>query len=373
VGGRVTSGQVEIQLIAVVTAVACSLVGVFLVLRRMALVSDAISHAILLGIVVGFFAVGSVTSPLLVVGATLTGLLTVTLVQLLERTRLVREDAAIGLVFPALFSIGVILIARYADDVHLDVDAVLLGELAFAPFDRLVFWGWDWGPTSLVVMGAILVVDAIAVAAFWKELKLSTFDAGLAVALGFAPALVHYGLMTLVSVTAVGAFNAVGSILVVALMIAPPATAYLLTDSLARMVAIAAGVGAASALGGYWLSYLLDASIAGSMASVAGALFVVSWLVAPERGLVAQARRRARQRLSFAQTMLAIHLANHEGKPEAAEESRVEHLGEHLRWDDDFAGRVVRGAERRGLVVESRGSLALTHRGRRLAQEALAG
>jgi manganese/zinc/iron transport system permease protein len=368
----VTSGQVEIQLIAVVTAVACSLVGCFLVLRRLALVSDAISHAILLGIVVGFFVVGDVTSPLLIVGATLTGLLTVVLVQLLERTRLVREDAAIGLVFPALFSIGVILVSRYADGVHLDIDAVLLGELAFAPFDRLEAFGWDWGPTSLVVMGAVLVLDVTAIAVFWKELKLSTFDPGLAVALGFAPALVHYGLMTLVSVTAVGSFNAVGSILVVALMIAPPAAAYLLTDSLARMLALAAVIGAASAVGGYWLSYVLDASIAGCMASVAGLLFLAAWLLAPGRGLVAQARRRARQRLGFAQTMLAIHLANHEGGPDQAVESRVEHLGEHLRWEPDFAGRVVRGAERRGLVVASGGSLALTDRGRALAQEALA-
>jgi manganese/zinc/iron transport system permease protein len=368
----VTSGQVEIQLIAVVTAVACALVGSFLVLRRLALVSDAISHAILLGIVLGFFVVGDVTSPLLVVGATLTGLLTVALVQLLERTRLVKEDAAIGLVFPALFSIGVILVSRYADAVHLDVDAVLLGELAFAPFDRLVFWGWDWGPTSLVVMGAILVLDLAALALFWKELKLSTFDPALAVALGFTPALVHYGLMALVSVTAVGSFNAVGSILVVALMIAPPAAAYLLTDSLERMVVIAAAIGAASALGGYWLSYLLDASIAGSMASVAGLLFGLAWLVAPERGLVAQARRRARQRLGFAQTMLAIHLANHEGLPDAAVENRVAHLGEHLRWQPDFAERVVRGAERRGLVVATDGALALTARGRTVAEEALA-
>jgi manganese/zinc/iron transport system permease protein len=369
----VTSGQVEIQLIALVTAVACSLVGVFLVLRRSALVSDAISHSILLGIVAGFFLTGDVTSPLLVVGAAVTGLLTVTLMQLLERTGLVREDAAIGLVFPALFSLGVIGIARYADQVHLDVDAVLLGELAFAPFDRLVFWGWDWGPTSLVIMGTILVVDALAVTAFWKELKLSTFDPALAVALGFAPGLVHYGLMALVSATAVGSFNAVGSILVVALMIAPPATAYLLTDSLGRMVALAAGAGAGAALGGYWLSYALDASIAGSMASVAGLLFAAAWLLAPTRGLVAQARRRARQRLGFAQTMLAIHLANHEGRPEAAIESRVAHLGEHLRWQPDFAVRVVRGAQRRGLVVEHGGSLSITDRGRRLAQEAVSG
>ena len=367
-----TSGQVEIQILAVVVAVACALPGTFLVLRRLALVSDAISHSILLGIVLGFFVVGNVNSPFLLVGAALVGLLTVVLVGVLQRTGLVREDAAIGLVFPALFSIGVILISRYADGVHLDIDAVLLGELAFAPFDRLVFWGWDWGPTALTVMGAILALNVVAILVFWKELKLSTFDPGLAVALGFAPALVQYGLMGLVSLTAVGAFDAVGSILVVALMIAPPATAYLLTDGLARLLVLAAVFGAAAALTGYWLAYLLDASIAGAMATMAGVFFGLAWLLAPERGLLAAARRRARQRQEFAQTMLAIHLANHEGRPEAAVESRVGHLDEHLRWDAEFAERIVRGATRRGLVVERGGVLELTPRGRELAQEAVA-
>jgi manganese/zinc/iron transport system permease protein len=368
----VTSGQIEIQIIAAVVAVACALPGTFLVLRRLALVSDAISHSILLGIVLGFFVVGNVNSPLLLAGAALVGLATVVLVQLLERTGLVREDAAIGLVFPALFSIGVILISRYADDVHLDIDAVLLGELAFAPFDRLEFWGWDWGPTSLVVMGVILAINVTAIAVFWKELKLSTFDPALAVALGFTPALVQHGLMALVSLTAVGAFDAVGSILVVALMIAPPATAYLLTDSLRRMLVLAAAIGAASALAGYWLAYALDASIAGSMATMTGVCFALAWLLAPGRGLVAAARRRARQRLEFAQTMLTIHLANHEGKPEADEESRVEHLHRHLRWESDFAERIVRLAERRGLVRTRGERLELTQAGRELAADAVA-
>jgi manganese/zinc/iron transport system permease protein len=366
-----TSGQVEILAIAAVTAAACALVGVFLVLRRVALISDAIGHSVLLGIVLAYFVTGSTTSPLLLIAAALTGVLTVALVELLSRTRLVKEDAAIGLVFPVLFSIGVILVARYADGVHLDVDAVLLGELAFAPFDRLVLFGWDLGPASLVLMTAVLLIDLAVVVVLWKELKLTTFDPALALALGFAPALLNYGLMTLVSLTAVGAFNAVGSVLVVALMIAPPAAAYLLTDSLRTMTALAVGIGVAAAVAGYWLAFLLDASIAGCMATMCGVAFALCWAFAPGRGLVAAARRRARQRLEFAQTMLTIHLANHEGRPEAAAESRVEHLGAHLRWDAESAQRVVRSAERRGLVEEHDGSLLLTERGRAVAREAL--
>lgn len=127
----------EIQLVALIVAVACSLPGVFLVLRRMALMSDAISHTVLLGIVLAFFVTHDIASPLLIAGAAAMGVITVGLVELLLRTRLVREDASIGLVFPALFSIAVILISRFAGSVHLDTDAVLLGEIAFAPFRRL--------------------------------------------------------------------------------------------------------------------------------------------------------------------------------------------------------------------------------------------
>lgn len=367
-----TSGQLEIQLIAVVVAAACALVGAFLVLRRTALLSDAIGHSVLVGIVLAFFATETTTSPLLLLAAGATGIVTVALVQAVSRTQLVHEDSAIGLVFPALFSIGVILVSRYAGGVHLDIDAVLLGELAFAPFDRLTGWGWDFGPTSLVVMAVVLAIDAVVVRLLWKELKLTTFDTALAVALGFAPAVVNYTLMALVSITTVGAFNAVGSILVVALMIAPPAAAYLLTDSLARMVWLGVGIGAGSALGGYWLAYALDASIAGCIAAVCGAAFGLAWLLAPGRGLVAAARRHARQRVEFAATMLAIHLANHEGLPEAAAESRVEHLAEHLRWAPGFSDRVVRSAERGGLVTRAGDGLALTERGRAVAHEVVA-
>ena len=363
--------EVEIQLIAIVVAVACALPGVFLVLRRMALMSDAISHTVLLGIVLAFFVTGSITSPFLVAGAALTGLLTVALVEALMRTRLVREDTSIGLVFPALFSVAVILISKFAGSVHLDTDAVLLGELAFAPFRRFEVGGVDIGPRTLYVMGGILLIELGFIAAFYKELKLSTFDPALAAALGFSPALIHYAFMTLVSVTAVGAFDAVGSILVVALMIAPPAAAYLLTDRLPLMLGLSTAIAAGSAVSGFWLAWLVDTSIAGAMATMTGVAFLVAFLLAPERGLIALSRRRRRQRIEFARVMLAIHLMQHEGTEVAEEESRIEHLHEHLRWEPDFAARVVRSAVRAELIRRRNGTLALTDRGRAAASAAL--
>lgn len=366
------SASSEIVLIGIIVAVACALPGAFLVLRHLAMMSDAISHTVLLGIVIGFFIVGSLESPLLVAFAAVMGVLTVSLVELLMRTRLVRQDAAIGLVFPALFSIAVILISRFARGVHLDVDAVLLGELTFAPLDRMDFLGLDL-PRSLVVMSIVLLLNVLFIALFYKELKLSTFDAGLAAALGFTPALIHYGLMILVSVTAVSAFDAVGSILVVALMIAPPAAAYLLTDRLSRMLLWSAAIATASAVVGYWLARVLDANIAGAMAAAAGMMFLLAFLLAPQRGLMAQAARRRRQRWDFAQTALAIHLLNHENTPEREAESQVAHLSQHLRWEPAFAGQVVAQAERHGLVVRNDGELSLTDVGRDRARLAMVG
>jgi len=367
-----TQAQIEIVLIASVVAASCSLIGVFLVLRRMSLMSDAISHAILLGIVLMFFLVESTASLPMIVAATLTGVLTVTLVEALFRTRLVKEDAAIGLVFPALFSVGVILISRYAANVHLDTDAVLLGELAFAPFDRLLLGGADLGPKALWLAGAVGLVNLLFIVLFYKELKLATFDAGLAAALGFSPLVIHYALMTLVSVTAVSSFEAVGSVLVVALMITPPAAAYLLTDRLPLMLALSAALAVVSAVSGYFLARLLDASIAGSMATMTGLVFTLVLLLAPERGLIARWALRRRQRWQFAGEMLLVHLLQHAGAPDEADECSLEHLSRHMKWSPAFGQRVVANLTRDGLARRVDGSgLRLTDRGQELAQEVM--
>lgn len=367
-----SSAQFEIQLIAVLAASACAIPGVFLVLRGMALMSDAISHVVLLGIVLMFMVVGNLDSPLLTVGAAATGLLTVVLVEALSQSGRVKRDAAIGLVFPFLFSLAIILVSHNAGNVHLDTDSVLLGELAFAPFDRLVIGGSDLGPKGAWSMGAVLVLNVVLLLVFYKELKLATFDAGLAASLGFAPALVHYGLMAAVSVTAVQAFDTVGSILVVALMIAPAAAAWILTDRLSHMLLVSVGLSAAGAIGGYWLANWMDASIAGCMAVMLGLIFMAVFLVAPGRGLVYLALRRRRQRYAFAASMLCIHLLHHEDRKEAEQENRVAHLGEHLRWNDHFAMSVVRLAQQEGMVeLTGDGRLHLTGVGRIHAREAV--
>ncbi len=357
------SSAVEIQILAAVVAAACALPGVFLVMRRMSLMSDAISHAVLPGIVIMFFLVHSLDSPLLIVGAVLMGVVTVSLTELLERSRLVKSDAAIGSVFPVLFAVGVILVTKFAGDVHLDTDAVLTGELAYAPLDRMNIGDFSV-PSSLPTMAVILIVNLVLLLLFYKELKLATFDPGLAAALGFSPVLLHYALMLCTSVTIVGAFNSVGSILVVALMIAPAAAAYLITDRLAIMIPLSVAIGIASAIGGYWAAVWLDSSIGGAMASMTGVLFFLTFIFAPQRGMLALILRRRRQKWQFAVRMLLVHLYHHEGGPEEKAENRVEHLSRHISWSTPFAQGVVRRADSRNFVENDNGLLHLTPDGR---------
>jgi manganese/zinc/iron transport system permease protein len=356
--------QIEIQIIAVIVAVACALPGTFLVLRKMSMMSDSITHTILLGIVLAFFVTHDLSSPLLIVGATLMGVITVWLTEMLSRTRLLAEDAAIGVVFPLLFSIAIILITRYAGSVHLDTDSVLLGELAFAPFDRMVVGGVDIGAKAIYTTGMLLLINLAAIIIFFKELKVATFDPILAAVLGFSPALIHYGLMTMVSLTTVGAFQAVGSILVVAFMIGPPVTAYLLTDDLKRMLIFSGVIGALNGILGYQFASLLDVSIAGSMAVVTGLTFFIVFIGAPNRGLISSLLRRKNQKLEFAKATLLFHLSNHENTEEESSEAGVETIQSHLHWTGEFTSKIMKSLEFDGYIHLSENIVKLTDEGR---------
>lgn len=362
-----TSAQFEIQLIASLVAIACAIPGTFLVLRKMAMISDAISHSILPGIVLGFFITQNLNSPLLILLAALTGVLTVVLVEKIQQTKLVKEDTAIGLVFPALFSIGVILIAKFANDVHLDLDAVLLGELAFTPFDRLYFDEVDLGPKSLWVIGIILSITISLLVAFFKELKISTFDAGIATSLGFSPIIIHYGLMSVASVTAVGAFDAVGAILVVALMITPAATAYLLTTDLKKMIVLACFFGVFSAISGYWMAHYFDASIAGSMATMLGLVFLFVYLFAPNKGLLAVLYREKQQRIEVSLLTFLLHLKNHSD----VEERHVTHLNTHINWNKIRSKTVLNLALKNNMITIENQVVSLTEKGEIFTSKAI--
>ena len=238
------------------------------------MISDAISHSVLLGIIIMFLIVKNLHSPLLIFGATLAGLLTVALTELMIKTKRMKQDAAIGLVFPLMFAIAIILINTFTSSIHLDQDSVLIGEIAFAPFHRFIIYNIDLGPIAMWIMGSILLLNIGFVSLFYKELKLTTFDPNLSVSMKISPALINYGLMTCVSITTVGAFEIVGAILIVALIITPPATAYLLTNRLSTMIYLSICIGCGSIILGYVFAILVDGSIAGSMCTIAGIMFI---------------------------------------------------------------------------------------------------
>ncbi len=362
-----TLPQIEIQLVVSLVAIACAIPGVFLVLRKMSLISDAISHSILPGIAIGFLLTHDIASPLLIILAALSGLLTVFLVEMIQKTGLVKEDTAIGLVFPVLFSIGVVLIAQKANDVHLDIDAVILGKPAFIPVYRMVLFDMDLGPKILWVIGSILLLVLALLFAFFKELKITTFDVGLATSLGFSPILVHYGLMTVSSITIVGSFDAVGAILVVALMIAPAATAYLLTTDLKKMLFLSCGIGVFSAITGYWLAHYLNASIAGSMTTVLGIVFLLVFLAAPSKGTIAVYIRKRQQKKEVALLILLLHINNHKEE----NERHVKHLQEHINWQGSTAKAVLLLASSNNLIETKKEIIHLTKKGQKFTEQAM--
>ncbi len=367
-----SSDQIEIQIIASLVAASCAIPGVFLLLRRVSMMSDAISHSVLLGIVLAFLLIGNLASPLLIIGAAMSGVLTVLLVEVISRKELVSKDASIGLVFPFFFSIGVVLISIFAWDVHIDTVCVLLGEIAFAPFERFYYNGADLGPVSFYIIGSTLVLNTIFVSVFYKELKLTTFDPALATTFGFLPNILNIGLMTAVSITCVAAFESVGSILVVAFIIVPPACAYMLTDSLLKMIIISVLIGVICSVSGFWFAQWVNASISGSMAVMAGLIFAIIFVVAPGRGLLSRKLKQIRQKWEFAHDLLLVHLLNHEGSSDYYEESGIEHLHEHMLWGRSFGMRIVNMARKRGNVILKDDHLELTVKGRQLARESSA-
>jgi manganese/zinc/iron transport system permease protein len=289
------TGDVIIVLTAGLVATACGLLGPFLVLRRVALMSDAVAHAVLPGIV-AVFLLFQTRAPLYVIaGATVFAVLCVLAIDALKGTGLIKADAAISIVFPTLFGLGVLGVQRYADNVHLDLDATIYGEIAFAPF-RILEVGSHALARTVVLIGLVAVVNLLFVSILWKELKATSFDPGFARTIRISPLLISRLLLIAVAVTAVTAFESVGAILVVTLLIVPATTALLLTNRLLLMVILTVAIGWVSAIVGYLAAVRIDDSIAGSIGLVAAAGFVLALLASPRYGVLARSLSRLRHR-----------------------------------------------------------------------------
>lgn len=284
-----------ILVIGSLVAASCALVGCFLVLRRLSMLGDAISHAVLPGIVIAFMLTGSRNIVPMLLGAMAMGMLTAFLTDALNRFGKLQSDAAMGVTFTWLFAIGVILVSKYTGTVDLDVDCVLYGEIAFAPLDILTWGDYNLGPRAAWLTGVVCLLNFIFVVLGYKQLKICAFDPALAAAIGINVAFWHYLLMGFVSLTTVASFESVGAILVVAMLIVPANTAYLLTDRLSHMLVISVIVGVLSALGGYAVAAWVDGAIAGAMAVVSGGLYALAALASPTHGALPRLLRQRRQ------------------------------------------------------------------------------
>lgn len=273
-------------------ALCCGLLGSFLLLRQMAMVGDAISHAVLPGIVIAFLLSGSRDSLPMLAGAAALGVLATVLIEWLHRVGRVQADASIGLAYTTLFAIGIILISLFARQVDLDQECVLYGEIAYVPLDLWILdSGLSLGPRPVWILGGALLLILGFISLGYKGLQLTSFDPGYAASLGISTLFWHYALMGAVSMATVVSFESVGAILVVAFLIVPPATAYLLTDRLPVMLGLTALFGVLSAALGYGFAVLTNGSVAGAMAVAAGVWFALAlavkkgfWIMAPLRG-----------------------------------------------------------------------------------------
>lgn len=260
-------------------AINCGLLGSFLILRKMAMVADAISHAVLPGIVLAFLISGARDSVTMLLGAGIVGIFTTFLIEFFNKKGKLQKDASIGVTFTWLFALGVILISAFAGQVDLDQDCVLHGEIAYVPLDLWITdGGVVMGPRAIYISGFVLLINLLLIGLFFKELFLTTFDPSFAAAIGISTTLWHYVLMGAVSATTIASFESVGAILVVALIVAPPATAYLLTENFKKMLLLTVSLGVVISIAGYYFAYSLDGSIAGAMSIVAGLLFAMSFI-----------------------------------------------------------------------------------------------
>jgi manganese/zinc/iron transport system permease protein len=287
-----TSLDTWIVVAGVLCALSCGLLGNFLVLRKMSMMGDAISHAVLPGLAIAFLWTGSRESLPMFIGAAAVGLMTAVFTEWIRHLGGVEEGASIGTVFSVLFALGLILIVRAADQVDLDPGCVLFGAVELVPLNVEQIWGMEV-PRAVISLAIVLIANALFVLLFYKELKISAFDPALATAVGVNSRVMHYLLMMFVAITTVASFESVGSILVLAMLVVPGATAYLLTDRLPVMILLSLVVGFLSALFGHisaitvpaWFGFV-DTNTAGMMAVVAGALFTLSLVFSPKYGLV---------------------------------------------------------------------------------------
>ncbi|WP_163469984.1 metal ABC transporter permease [Fusobacterium sp. IOR10] len=280
--------NLEILSILILTSFTCSLIGVFISLRKMAMLMDAISHTVLLGVVLVYLITKDINSPFLIIGASLICVLTVCLIEILSNTK-IEKGAAIGLIFPLFFSIGVLIMDRELKNSQISVNSALFGKLEFIIFQRFKINDFDLGPLALYIALIIAIITTVFILFFYKELKLISFDEIFAKTSGVSVLIVHYLFLSLISITAVASFNVVGVILVISLIIGPSITSLLFTKDLKKTIYLSIVIGIFNSLLGYTIAFKYDIAISGVVSSVNIGVFLLALFV---RGMNEYYRRK---------------------------------------------------------------------------------
>ena len=355
-------------LAAIFASLSCGLLGNFLVLRKQSLMGDAISHAVLPGLVGAFLITQSRSPGIMFAGAAISALVTVLLVELIKRLGKVEPGAAMGVVFSVLFALGVFLLENAsARSVDLDADCVLHGNL------QTLFWissPSEWNqlispdtlkdaPRQLWTLFGTTIGVILFISLFFKELRIASFDAGIATVQGINAGFMHMALMTFVAVAAVASFEAVGSILVIAMLICPAATARLITDRLITQILASACIALITAIGRYALASWMGVNAAGMMASFSGMLLVIVMIVSPSHGVITKAlnHRRLGNLVAFEDILGSLY--------------RLAETDQHTTLDQLIAThgatsrtkKAVRRAEFDGMIVMTNSHLELTQEG----------
>lgn len=313
----------EVLMVLVATSLACSILGSFIVLRKQSMTADALSHSVLLGIVLAFIIVKDLDSIYLKIGAAIFGVFTVFVVELLSHNKKIKSDDALGIVFPIFFSIAVVIISKYFRNVHLDTDMVLLGNPLFSPFLRIGKF-----PRAFVVMMIMFLLNLIFVFVFYRSLKLSSFDDQFARMNGIKQKLLFYSFMSLVSLTCVLAFDTVGAILSISFFVTPSACAYLLAKDLKQMIAYSLGFAILNTIAGYFFAMQNNVSITGMISFIAMIVCFIVVLFYPKGYLYKKLEQR-KIKTNLESDLIMIHIFRHDGD---LEELGEESIHRHINW-----------------------------------------
>ncbi|MBC8309475.1 MAG: metal ABC transporter permease [Phycisphaerales bacterium] len=356
-----------IIIIGALCAAGCAIPGTILVLRRMSMMGDAISHTVLPGIAIAFLVTGSRDPTAMLIGSVAVGLLTAFLIQGIQSLGKVEAGASMGIVFTVLFAFGLVLMRQAVDHVDIDPDCVLYGSIELAWFDQEPD---GLGiPRGAIVNSVMLLANLFVVLLFYKEFKITSFDPALAKSQGIQPSFMHYLLMTMTATTAVAAFETVGSILVVAMFIVPPATAYLLTNRFGMMFVFSIALSIVAAALGHlsaitiptWFGFS-GTSTAGAMAVATGVLFIVVLLVSPNQGMISRLWRRLSVRILVIREDILGLLWRLEERGQG--KMLPIQLSEAIGTTELSVRMALLSLKKRGSVSKTASSWSLTERGR---------